>query len=117
MDRSHLVFPVLLLILAIVLIIGYINQSTALAAMENLARPLQYVSIVLESIIAITGLFLAIRKKKFFGYGIFLTFAIYVFYDSAKLIPIEVPTALLNPVFFVATLSILWAVILIYKEK
>lgn len=84
---------------------------------EDFVRPLQYVAIVLEGVVAATGLFLAIRKKRLFGYGIFLTFAIYVFYDLAKLIPLEVSDVALYLLFFVATLSILWAVILIYKEK
>jgi Cache domain len=84
---------------------------------ENVMKPLQYVAIIMESIIAATGLLIAVRKKRFFGYGIFLTFIIYVFYDLSKLIPIEVSDATLYPIFFVATLSILWVIILIYKEK
>jgi len=84
---------------------------------ENVLKPLQYVSIIMESIIAATGLFIARRKKRFFGYGIFLTFLIYVFYDLANLLQLEVSANTLYPIFFVATLSILWATLLIYMEK
>lgn len=84
---------------------------------ENAMKPLQYVSIIMESIAAAMGLFIAVRKKRLFGYGIFLTFVIYVFYDLTKLIPIEVSNVALYPIFFIATLSILWAIILIYREK
>jgi hypothetical protein len=84
---------------------------------ENVMKPLQYGAIIMESVVAATGLFIAVRKKRFFGYGIFLTFIIYVFYDLAKLMPLEVSDVTLYPIFFVATLSILWAIILIYKEK
>lgn len=84
---------------------------------ENVMKPLQYVAIIMESVVAVTGLFIAVRKKRFFGYGIFLAFVIFVFYDLAKLIPIEVNDSALYPIFFMATLSALWAVILIYKEK
>jgi hypothetical protein len=80
-------------------------------------KPLQYVSITMEGVIATTGLFIAVRKKRVFGYGIFLTFLIYVFYDLAKLLQLEVSGFTLYPVFFVATLSILWATLLIYMEK
>jgi hypothetical protein len=71
----------------------------------------------MESVIAATGLFIAIRKKRVFGYGIFLTFLIYVFYDLVNLLQLEVSDYTLYPVFFVATLSILWATLLIYMEK
>ncbi len=84
---------------------------------ENTIKPLQYVAIIMESVVAVTGLFVAVRKKRFFGYGIFLTFVIYVFYDLAKLMPLEVSDVALYPLFFVATLSILWATLLIYMEK
>ena len=83
---------------------------------DSFVVPLQYVAIVIEGAIAATGLFLAVGKKKSFGYGIFLTFAIYVFYDLARLVPIEISNSTLYPIFFVATLSILWAVLKLYKE-
>jgi hypothetical protein len=83
---------------------------------DALVVPLQYVAIMLEGAIAATGLFLAIGKKRSFGYGIFLTFAIYVFYDLAILVPIEISNSTLYPIFFVATLSILWVVIMLYRE-
>ena len=89
----------------------YFNTS------ENGFIILQYGSIILETLIALMGLFIAIRKKRFFGYGIFLTFTIYVFYDLIKLIPLDISNIILYPMFFVATLSILWAVIQIYKEN
>jgi len=83
----------------------------------NVMKPLQYVSIIMDSMIAVTGLFIAVRKKRVFGYGIFLTFLIYVFYDLVNLIPIKVSADTLYPIFFVATLSILWATLLIYLEE
>lgn len=83
---------------------------------DVLVVPLQYIAIMLEGAIAAIGLFLAIGKKRSFGYGIFLTFAIYVFYDSARLVPIQISNSTLYPIFFIATLSILWAVIMLYKE-
>ncbi len=84
---------------------------------ENVLAPLQYFSVVVEAVIAAAGLLLAIRQKRFFGYGIFLTFVIYVFYDLARLTGSKVSDVLLYPLFFVATLSMLWVVISIYKEN
>jgi len=78
---------------------------------------LQYVSIIIEAIIAIMGLIIVFKKKKNFGYGIFLTFAIYVFYDYAKLANLSTSTNVLHFMFFIASLSALWVVYMMYKDK
>jgi hypothetical protein len=85
-------------------------------ANEGMLRLLQYVSIVIEGAIVAAGLMIAASRKKSFGYGISLTFGIYVFYDLARLIPLSIPNTVLYPVFLVATLSILWTVLMIYRE-
>ncbi len=59
----------------------------------------------------------ALVQKKKYGYGIFLTFAIYVFYDLAKLVNYSINSDILYGIFFIASLSALWAVWMIYKEK
>ena len=94
-----------------------VGSGVYLDTSGNIMKPLQYVSITIECVIAATGLFIAVRKKRVFGYGIFLTFLIYVFYDLVNVLQIEVSDFTLYPVFFVATLSILWATLLIYMEK
>lgn len=81
---------------------------------------IQYISIFIELIIAIVGILIAVKKKRVYGWGIFLTFFIYVFYDLIKLLGFEIPTSylyLLYFSFFVATISALWAVWCIYKER
>ena len=80
--------------------------------MENL----QYISIIIEAIIAVLGI-LIIRKGKSYGWGILVTFAIYVLYDLSKLISLTISSDLLYLLFFIATISMLWAVWKIYKEK
>lgn len=78
---------------------------------------LQYISIVLEFMVMLLGLMLATLKLKSYGWFIALTFAIYVFYDLARLIAFKVPGNVLTSLFFIATLSILWAVWQIYLES
>lgn len=78
---------------------------------------LQYVSILIEIIIAIIGLMIVFLKKKNYGWGIFLTFAIYVFYDLAKLVSYSINLDILYEIFFIASLSALWAVWMIYKGR
>jgi hypothetical protein len=77
---------------------------------------LQIISIILEAVVAVLGIMLALSKGKSYGWFIALTFAIYVFYDIANLIPLNVSIHLLYPIFFVATVSILWAVWRILQE-
>ncbi len=78
---------------------------------------LQLVSILLEAAILALCLLAAFKKKKQFMLGFALTFGIYVFYDAAKLFAISVPEALLEGVFFIATLSALWSAWQVYGSK
>lgn len=75
----------------------------------------QYVSILLEVFAAIVGVML-VAKKKVYGWGFALTFAIYVFYDLSNLLSLGIPKNLLYALFFIASFSVLWAVWSIYRE-
>jgi len=77
---------------------------------------IHYISISLEAVIVIISLLAAIIKKKYYCYGFALTFAIYVFYDLINLKNVDMSETVLS-FFFIATLSALWAVWMIYKEK
>ncbi len=94
-----------------------VGSGLYVQASGNALAPLQYAAVIIEAIIAVVGLFIAVRQRKIFGYGIFLTFAVYVFYDLARLVSNEISDTLLYPAFFVATLSMLWVTILIYREN
>jgi len=78
---------------------------------------IEYVSILIEVVIAILGLLIVFKKKKKYGWGIFITFLIYVLYDSSKLITLNISGTLLSILFFIASLSALYSVWCIYKEK
>jgi hypothetical protein len=77
---------------------------------------IHYISIVLEAIIVIISFLAAILKKKYYCYGFALTFAIYVFYDLINLKNVDMSDTVLF-LFFIATLSALWAVWVIYRGK
>jgi hypothetical protein len=77
---------------------------------------IHWVSILLELVVALLGLMLAISKKKRYGWFIALTFIIYVFYDLSYFLSLQIPQDLLYYLFFVATLSILWAIWNIFLE-
>lgn len=78
---------------------------------------LQLVSVVIEAIIVVLGVKIATEKKKQYGWCIALTFGIYVIYDLSNLFDFGFPSGLLRTMFFVASLSILYAVWQIYKGK
>ncbi|MDD5649917.1 MAG: hypothetical protein PHF86_05770 [Candidatus Nanoarchaeia archaeon] len=78
---------------------------------------IQLIAVFIELIIVILSLIIAVKKKKVYGYGFAITFAIYVFYDSVSLFLIEIPEMLLSILFFIATLSALWAIFKLYKLK
>ena len=77
---------------------------------------LHLLSILLEAVVAALGIMLAIGKKKMYGWCIAVTFVLYVVYDLANLLALNISQDTLYMIFFVATLSILWAVWNIFLE-
>ena len=78
---------------------------------------LHLLSILLEAVVAALGMMLAIHKKKMYGWCIAITFVLYVIYDLANLLAWNISQDTLYTIFFVATLSILWAVWNIFLES
>ncbi len=78
---------------------------------------IHWVSILLELVVAVIGVMLAVSKKKRYGWFIALTFILYVFYDLTYFLSLPVSQDLLYYLFFVATLSILWAIWNIFLES
>lgn len=77
---------------------------------------LQLISIGLEFVIVVLALTAAVQKKVKYCYGFALTFAIYVFYDLAKLYAWTISPAVISGIFFVATVSAMASMWMIYKE-
>ncbi|MGC9434829.1 MAG: hypothetical protein ACP5C4_01890 [Methanomicrobiales archaeon] len=78
---------------------------------------LQPISIIIELIIAALALHLAMVRKRDYGWLFALTFLIYVVYDSAKFLELNIPADAISAVFFIATLTALGAVWLVWKES
>ncbi len=76
---------------------------------------LHVISIIMKLAIVLTGFKIATKKNKKYGWGIMLTFAIYVLED-VNFLHLKLSQDLLYIIFFVATFSILWAVWQIYKD-
>lgn len=76
---------------------------------------LQNISILVELAISILGLLIWIQKKKSYGAFIFLTFILYVVYDTIRLWQLTVPELIVRIIFATASFSILIAVWMLYK--
>ena len=72
-------------------------------------------SLAAEVMVMALGIGLAVRKKRMIGWAVALTFAIYVFYDSVRFFAIRVNEGVIAVLFFIASMSILWAVWRIYE--
>lgn len=66
------------------------------------------ISIILELVISALFLKASIKDKRYL-YGLVVTFAIYVFYDIARLFSFNISGSFLTGIFFVATLSALYS--------
>jgi hypothetical protein len=73
-------------------------------------------SAAIEVVVVVIGIMLGL-KKKLYGWLIALTFAIYVFYDLCRFLNISVCPNRLAIAFSLASISILIAVIMIYRKE
>jgi hypothetical protein len=71
---------------------------------------LQVLGILIECIVLVAGVRLAIKGKKYYGWWIALTFALYVAFDLSRLGFLPKSEAVISPLFLIASLSILYAV-------
>jgi hypothetical protein len=81
-----------------------------------MANAMLLLSIVLEAAVAIIAV-LAAQKQRPHLYGLAPTFTIYVFYDLARFLGWNVEHGVLSSLFLVATVSALYAVWALYKER
>jgi hypothetical protein len=74
-------------------------------------------SVGLEAVAAVLSVLIAVQKKKSWGWCLALTFAIYVYYDLARNLSWNVVPNVLYVSFFVASVSVTWAVWQIYRSS
>jgi len=73
-------------------------------------------SIILEAGVAVIAV-LAARRQRPYMYGLAFTFAAYVFYDLARFLKPPVEGSLLSWLFLLATVTALFAVWGLYKDR
>ena len=72
-------------------------------------------SIILEGAVAVLA-FMAARKRKPYLYGLAFTFVVYVLYDVARVVGVNVQEGVLSVLFLLASLSALIAAWGLYQE-
>lgn len=77
---------------------------------------LQMISILLEVFVVALGIMLVVGKKKMYGWCIALTFVLYILYDLVNLLSLHISQDSRVILFFIATISILWAIWNIFLE-
>ncbi len=78
---------------------------------------LDLLSILLEVVILVICLRIALQKKRLYGAGLALTFALYIFYDLARDYNLHVTDRTLQLVLFVATVSALLSIMQLYYRN
>jgi hypothetical protein len=72
-------------------------------------------SIILEGAVAVLA-FMTARKRKPYLYGLAFTFVVYVLYDVARVVGVNVQEGVLSVLFLLASLSALIAAWGLYQE-
>ncbi|NQT29357.1 MAG: hypothetical protein HQ596_02170 [Candidatus Saganbacteria bacterium] len=84
----------------------------------SLVNILYVASLILEVAALILGVMLATKKKKAYGWCIALAFALWLIYDYVKFSgTLNLSLDILSIIFFVAVISITWALWKIYQES
>jgi hypothetical protein len=78
---------------------------------------LQVIAVVLEVCVAGFAVLIATRKRKMYGWGIALTFLLFVLFDIFRIFALPMPDTFHAFIFIVACGSMVYAVWLMYEER
>jgi hypothetical protein len=78
---------------------------------------LQLIAVVLEIAVTVIAILIATRKKKVWGWGIAITFGLFVLFDIFRIFSLPMPEAFHAFIFLVACGSMLYAIWLMYEER
>jgi hypothetical protein len=78
---------------------------------------LQIIAILIEGVITVIGVLLATKQQKPYGWGIAVTFGLFVLFDAVRIFALPVPEIAQALSLLVACGSMLYAVLLMYREQ
>ena len=77
---------------------------------------LQVVAVILEVCVTGIAVLIALRKKKLYGWGVALTFGLFVLFDIFRIFALPMPDTFHAFIFLVACGSMVYAIWLMYAE-
>jgi len=77
---------------------------------------LQIIAVLLEVAVTLVAVVIATRNRKAYGWGIAVTFGLFVLFDIGRIFALPVPDTAHALIFLVACGSMVYGVWLIYKE-
>jgi hypothetical protein len=77
---------------------------------------LQVIAVLIEVVITVIAVLIATRQQKPYGWGIAVTFGLFVLFDAVRIFTLPVPDAVQALSLLVACGSMLYAVWLLYRE-
>jgi len=75
---------------------------------------LQLVAVVLEAVVTVIAVIIATKKKQVYGWGIAITFGLFVLFDIFRIFSLPMPESFHAFIFLVACASMVYAVWLLY---
>lgn len=86
--------------------------------MKSLTGVLNNLSVILEVAVVVLGVLLAVRKKKDYGWLVAVAFGLYVIINwTSMYCPLQINASIFAVALFIASVIVLRAFYLIYKEK
>jgi hypothetical protein len=83
----------------------------------QISESIQLIATLAEVAIAVIALLIAWKKKKMYGGFIAITFALFVIFDIDRILSLNIAPDLHAVIFFLACLSMLYAVWLMWSER
>jgi uncharacterized membrane protein len=77
---------------------------------------LQLIAVALEIAVTVIAIIIATRKKRAWGWGIAITFGLFVLFDIFRIFELPMPEAFHSFILLVACGSMLYAIWLMYEE-
>ena len=77
---------------------------------------LQIIAVLIEVVITVIAVLLATRRQKIYGWGIAVTFGLFILFDVIRIFALPVPEAAHALSFLIACGSMLYAIWLMYRE-
>ena len=77
---------------------------------------LQIIAVLIEVVITVIAVLIATRRQKLYGWGIAVTFGLFVLFDAIRIFTLPVSDAAQALSLLVACGSMLYAVLLMYRE-